>query len=240
MVRTGPRSASLLALCKGFSSLGRKARGTRVAVAYGFLVFATICFGANTTLARLAVGEVSPMVIVARRWLLVVWLLVPLNNRTWAADRAVLKGCPAYVCITGAFSLSAFTGAFFLAAHHTTAINMGIIAGMLPVFVLVGALVFYRTPTRPLQWAGAGITVASAAVVASAGEFERLLAVRLNAGDMLIALATLLYSGYTLGLRQRAASCRRSVKRAPPVCASPPDPPATLATSTLAPIARAS
>ena len=92
---------------------------------------------------------------------------------------------------------------FSIAAHHTTAISMGIIAGIPPVFVLAGGLLVYRTPTRWMQWVGAGVTLAGVAVVASAGDIERLLRLRLNDGDMLMVVAVVLYPGYTLGLRRR-------------------------------------
>ena len=181
--------------------------GTPCAVhAYFLLTFTAICFGANTTLAKLAVGEVSPMVVVALRWLLVVLLLVPFNARTWAQDWPILKPRLGYLLLMGAVGLSAFTGVFFIATHHTTAINMGIIGGTLPVFVLVGALLVYRTPIRNVQLVGACVTIVGVAVVASTGDFDRLLQVRLNKGDMLIFLAAVLYAGYTLGLRKQPAA----------------------------------
>jgi len=170
------------------------------------LTLAAICFGANTTLARLAVGEVSPMAVVALRWLVVLLLLIPFNSKTWRSDCSILRLHIPYLLVMGALGLSAFTGVFFIAAHYTTAINMGIISGMLPVFVLVGALLVYRTASRPTQWAGIAMTLVGAGVVATAGDFHRLLNVHLNAGDGLVVVAMLLYAGYTLGLRRRPAA----------------------------------
>lgn len=95
--------------------------------------------------------------------------------------------------------LSAFTGVIFIAAHHATAINIGIIAGILPVFVLAGGLLVYQTPTRWVQWWGAGVMLAGVAVVASAADIERLLQLRLNDADMLMVAAVVLYARYTLG-----------------------------------------
>jgi drug/metabolite transporter (DMT)-like permease len=181
-------------------------RAQTTARAYLLLTFTAVCFGANTTLAKLAVGEASPMVVVTLRWLLVLGLLLAFNIKSWTHDWPILKPRLGYLAAMGGFGLAAFTGVFFLAAHHTTAINMGIIAGMLPVFILVGGVVVYRTPTRALQWLGAGITLAGAAVVASAGDIDRLLRLRLNDGDMLVVVATILYAGYTLGLRRKPAS----------------------------------
>ena len=174
--------------------------------AYIFLSFTALCFGANTTLAKLAVGEVSPMMVVALRWLLVVGLLVAFNSKTLVSDWPNLKPHLGFLFAMGALGFAAFNGLFYVAAHHTTAINMGIISGMLPVFVLAGALLVYKTPVGKLQWVGASITLLGVVVVASAGDVERFLRLSLNNGDMLVVLAALVYAGYTVGLRRRPKS----------------------------------
>ncbi len=174
--------------------------------AYLFLTFTAICFGANTTFAKLLVGEASPMVVVALRWLLVVALLVAFNRRALARDWPHLRPHLGFLFAMGALGFATFNGLFYIAAHHTTAINMGIIQGMMPVFVLVGAFLAYRTPAGKLQWLGAGVTLAGIVVVASGGDVERVLRLRFNTGDMLVVLAILLYAGYTVGLRRRPAA----------------------------------
>lgn len=185
---------------------GADARARTAAHAYLCLAFTSICFGANTTFAKLVVGEVSPMMVVALRWLLVVALLLAFNWQALVRDWPNLKPHLGFLFLMGALGFAAFNGLFYIAAHHTTAVNMGIIQAVLPVFVLVGALLVYRTPTRGLQWVGAGVTLAGVAVVVSAGDMERLVRLRFNAGDLLVVLAALLYAGYTVGLLRRPAS----------------------------------
>lgn len=174
--------------------------------AYLFLTFTALCFGANTTLAKLAVGEVSPMMVVALRWLLVAALLVVFSSRTLIRDWPNLKPHLGFLFAMGALGFATFNALLYTAAHHTTAINMGIISGMLPVFVLVGVLMVYQTPVGGLQWLGTGVTLAGVALVASAGDIERLFGLSLNKGDMFIVLAAMVYAGYTVGLRRRPAS----------------------------------
>ena len=174
--------------------------------AYLLLTLTSLCFGANTTFAKLAVGEVSPMMMVALRWLVVVVLLVIFNTKTLRRDWPALRPQLGFLFLMGGFGLAAFNGLFYIAAHHTTAINMGIISGMLPVVVLLGALLAYRTPVQKLQWVGVGLSLVGVIVIASSGEVTSLLHFRLNDGDLLVVVATLLYAGYTLGLRRRPES----------------------------------
>ena len=128
--------------------------GRTAAHAYLFLAFTSVCFGANTTFAKLVVGEVSPMMVVALRWLLVVVLLVAFNRRALVRDWPNLQPHLGYLFAMGALGFAAFNGLFYIAAHYTTAVNMGIIQGVLPVFVLAGAWLAFRTPARALQWVG--------------------------------------------------------------------------------------
>jgi drug/metabolite transporter (DMT)-like permease len=92
---------------------------------------------------------------------------------------------------------------FYVAAHWTTAVNLGIIQGALPVFVLIGAFAAYGTPIGGLQAAGVLVTMAGVAIIASGGEATRLASLTLNAGDVLMIAACALYAGYTVGLSRR-------------------------------------
>ena len=83
----------------------------------------------------------------------------------------------------------------------TTAVNIGIIQGAVPVFVLAGALAVDRTPVGGVQIAGEG-TVLGVVIVACGGDFARLATFTLNPGDLLMIAACALYAGYTLGLRR--------------------------------------
>ena len=180
--------------------------GAATSRAYLLLTFTSICFGANTTFAKLLVGEASPMVVVALRWLLVVLLLAAFNTKTLMRDWPHLRPRLKFLFAMGALGFASFNALFYIAAHHTTAVNMGIIQGMMPALVLAGAWLAYRMPARKLQWVGAAVTLAGVAVVASAGDAERLLRLRFNTGDLLVVLAVVLYAGYTVGLRRRPVS----------------------------------
>jgi drug/metabolite transporter (DMT)-like permease len=105
----------------------------------------------------------------------------------------------------GTLGFTGFNALFYAAAHHTTAINIAIIQGTIPVLVLIGSLLLYRTRITGLQVVGAVLTMGGIAVVASQGELARLAALEFNIGDVWIVIACVLYAGFALGLRQRPA-----------------------------------
>ena len=172
-------------------------------LAYILLTATTLCWGANAVLGRLAVGEVSPMVLVSLRWVGAVLLLLVIAHKQLQRDWPELKKRMPFLAIMGAIGFTGFNALFYVAAHSTTAINIGIIQGSVPVFVLLGAFVAYRTAITPLQIGGVTITMVGVLTVGSAGDLARLAALAYNFGDVIMVVACMLYAGYTVGLRQR-------------------------------------
>jgi drug/metabolite transporter (DMT)-like permease len=173
------------------------------ALAYFFLTCTALCWGANAVFGRLAVGEISPMLLVALRWLVVVMLLAAFAKGAIRRDLPALKARWGYLAAMGALGFASFNAIYYVAAHSTTAVNIGIIQGAMPMFVFFGAFVAYRTPVTGLQMTGAALTMAGVALVASAGSLARLVAFEFAPGDVLIVLACVLYAGYTVALRRR-------------------------------------
>lgn len=171
--------------------------------AYLLLVLTTLSWGANAVAAKMSVGELSPMLLTLLRWLGVFILLVIFARGRVAAEWPVLKRHWGKIFVMGALGFSVFNTLMYVAAQHTQAVNIGILQGSIPIFVLLGALAAYRTPVRGVQILGVAITMVGVALVASKGDFQRLATLELNHGDVLIVFACILYAGYTVALRNR-------------------------------------
>jgi drug/metabolite transporter (DMT)-like permease len=168
--------------------------------AYLLLTLTAACWGGNAVFGRLAVGEISPMALVTLRWLGALGLLVVIAHAPVRRDWPVIKKRLPFVSAMGVVGFTVFNALFYVAAHSTTAVNIGIIQGSVPVFVLIGAFAAYRIRVGGLQVAGVLVTMLGVAIVASAGQLARLAALALNFGDVLMIVACLLYAGYTLSL----------------------------------------
>jgi drug/metabolite transporter (DMT)-like permease len=171
--------------------------------AYLLLTLTALCWGANAVFGRLAVGEVSPMALVSLRWLGALGLLVVFAHAQVRRDWPVIRKRLLFTSAMGAVGFTAFNALFYMAAHSTTAVNIGIIQGSIPMFVLIGAFAAYRTRVGGLQVGGVLVTMLGVAIVASGGEPARLATFALNFGDVLMIGACLLYAGYTVGLSRR-------------------------------------
>ena len=169
------------------------------------LVVTTLIWGSNAVAARLAVGHVSPMMLTTARWSIACIALWCVARQQVAQHWPALRGRWMYLALMGVSGFTAFNALFYAAAHHTTAVNLSLIQGMIPVLVLLGGVVVFRLRVTALQMAGVVITLAGVAVVALRGSWAALAALDINLGDAWILLASLLYAGYTLGLRARPA-----------------------------------
>ena len=142
--------------------------------AYVFLTFTTSCWGANVILGKLAVGEISPMLLVTLRWLSVLILLVLFARKHLARDWPVLRHHLVFVGLMGTGGFTAFNALFYTAAHSTSAINIGILQGSIPVFVLLGTFTLYRTRITGLQACGVAVTLIGVIIVSSGGDLAQL------------------------------------------------------------------
>lgn len=173
--------------------------------AWLLLVFTTLIWGCNAVAARLAVGEISPMMLTTARWSICCVALFFSARHQVAAHWRALRPHWRYLAVMGTAGFTAFNALFYAAAHYTTAINIAIIQGTIPVLVLLGGVLFLRLRVTPLQMLGVAVTLAGIVVVASRGQLAVLTGLAFNEGDVWMVIASALYAGYMLGLRRRPA-----------------------------------
>ncbi len=171
--------------------------------AWLLLSITSLCWSVNTIFAKLAVGEVSPMALVALRWLVVMLVLVPLAWRPLSKDWSTLRPYLGRIAVLGALGYTSFNILFYVAAHHTTALNLGITQAVMPIFVFLIAYLRFRTPVSTLQMIGVVAAMIGVVLVVAHGEWARLVAVEFNRGDLMCLAAVLLYAVYTVALRSR-------------------------------------
>jgi drug/metabolite transporter (DMT)-like permease len=169
------------------------------------LALTALFWAGNAVASRLAVGEVSPFLLVFLRWSIVCLLLLPFLWRRILANWASLRPRLKVVVFMALFGFTGFNALFYIAAHSTTALNIGIIQGAIPIFVLLAAFAAYRTPVSLVQTAGVALTVLGVILVASQGSLSRLAGLTFNLGDMIMVLACLFYALYATALKNRPA-----------------------------------
>ena len=170
---------------------------------YLLLILTTLGWGGNAVASRMAVGQISPMTLTSARWGLVLLLLVVSFRGQIFAALPQLRRQWVAVLLMGASGFTLFNALNYVAAHYTSAVNLSITQGTVPLLVLLGGLVAHRAPIRGRQLAGAAVALIGVAMVASGGQLDALMRLRFNIGDVMMFTAAIIYAGYTVALRDR-------------------------------------
>ena len=137
---------------------------------YLLLILTMLGWAGNAVASRLAVGAISPMALTTLRWSIACVLLALFVRRDIAAAWPPLRARWRYVLALAAVGFTAFNALMYVAAHSTGAVNLTILQGAIPVFVLLGALAAFGTRIRPSQALGVAVTLVGVALVAAHGD----------------------------------------------------------------------
>lgn len=170
---------------------------------YLLLVLAPLFWAGNTVASRLAVGEVSPMALTTYRWSGVLLLLALAARRQISADWPVMRRRLPYILVMGALGFTFFNAFYYVAAHFTSAVNIGIIQGALPGLVFVFAYLIAGTRAGWGQVAGMTTTLIGVGVIAVKGDIGTLASLDFNVGDLMMLGACVVYALYTVLLPRR-------------------------------------
>ena len=162
-----------------------------------------IFWAGNVVAARVAIGEISPMLLVSGRWCIASVFLIAFARRPFLEDWPALAPHWPRVFLMGCCGFTLFHAVYYVSAYFTTGVNLSIIQGVSPIFVLMGAWVMWRTPVRGVQIVGCALTLAGVVIVATHGDVFSLKDFDFRIGDLGVVCSAMIYSGYALSLRNR-------------------------------------
>lgn len=191
---------------------------------YVLLVFTTFFWGGNVPAGRLAVGEISPMLVVFLRWLFAFALLGLFARRQIREEFHMVLPAWRLIFVLSLLGYTGFNALYYSAAHYTTGVNIAIIQGSTPIVILLLGFLIYRNRMTSIQLAGAVLTIIGVLVSASHGDWQVIAHLAFNKGDLWLLIASMAYAFFTLLLRKRppcsalvfftalaAASCLTSI-----------------------------
>ena len=167
------------------------------------LTCATLSWAGHAIGARIAVGEVSPLLLMQLRWLFCFLILFMVFSKQMRLYWPIVRQRWRYVALMGGGGLAGFTALFSLGAQHTTAVNLGITQGAIPAFVMVFGMLLFGTRIGRLQFLGLLVSLCGVVVLITGGQIAMLLTLTFNVGDLLMIAACFCYALYVLHLGKR-------------------------------------
>jgi drug/metabolite transporter (DMT)-like permease len=167
------------------------------------LALTALIWAGHALVGRMAVGQIGPMTLTCARWALALGPIVWAARGTLRRDLEVLRPRWLFVGAMGTLGFTAFNAMFYAAAHRTGALNLSIIQGAIPAFVLIGARLAFGVRITAMQAVGTLATMIGVVVIAAQGDWSRFATLAFNSGDLSMLVACVFYAFYTLGLRTR-------------------------------------
>ena len=173
------------------------------AAAYAALAVTSLLWSGNTIAGRALADAIPPAAFSFWRWLLTLALLAPLVRSELARQWPVIRRSWRTLAVLGLMSTGLYHALVYWALHYTTAINAQLLNSTIPLGVmLIGWLAFAARPTGR-EWLGFAVSFMGVATILGRGELQRLAALELNPGDLLVLGAMVVWSTYTLLLPRR-------------------------------------
>lgn len=170
---------------------------------YLLLTLAVLFWAGNFILGRAFHAEIPPIALAFWRWvgaaILVTWPALPHLRR----DRQALINAWPAVLLLSLLGIAAFNTLAYSGLQYTEAINAFLLQSMMPVLIVLFSFLIFREKVTRLQSLGILVSLCGAVLITARGDFERLLSLSFNRGDLLVFSAIACYAGYSVMLRKR-------------------------------------
>jgi len=176
-------------------------RGT--ALAYLALATTSMIWSGNTIAGRALADAIPPAAFAFWRWALILVALAPFVARELHAERATVRRSWRTLAALGLLGTAVFHALTFWALHYTTAINAQLLNSTIPLWVMLIAWFALGIRPRRREWLGFWVSATGVVLILANGDLQRLAALELNAGDLLMLAAMLLWAIYTVVLPHR-------------------------------------
>jgi len=175
------------------------------------LSLAALFWSGNFIVGRLIRDDIDPVSLNLLRWLIALLVFLPFVARPlWRHRHQALAAWP-LLCALGLTGVAGFHTAVYLALQDTTAVNALLILSLSPVLVLWWAVATGTVRATPSHWGGCMLCLLGVAVLITRADPLLLRDLDVSRGDLWMLLAMVLWSAYTLLLRQRPAQLPQDV-----------------------------
>jgi len=170
---------------------------------YVLLALAPLFWGGNVVAAKLAIGEMEPLVLLAARCVGATLFITPFAWPYLAKDWPVIRRTWPLLMAYGLVGYALYNALLYIGVYYTTGINSSIEQASLPMLIMAANFIIFRIRATPLQIVGVLIALYGVILTATHGDPTKLFSLDLNIGDGLVLLACLTYTAYTLALKYR-------------------------------------
>jgi len=163
-----------------------------------------LIWSGNTIVTKASAGLIAPASIAFYRWLIAFVILLPFVARgLWDNRALVCRLSPRLACL-GMLGMVVYQSLAYEAAKTTTALNMGLLAALMPLIAMLLASALAGERLTLARMLGGVLSLAGVVYLISRGNPAQLLAGNFHIGDALMLVAIIANSLYGVLLRRWA------------------------------------
>jgi len=160
------------------------------------LTLPPLLWAGNAVVGRVVNQMVPPVTLNFLRWALAFLILLPLAAPVLRPSSALWPLWRRFA-VLGLLGVGCYNALQYLALKTSTPLNVTLVAGSVPIWMLIVGALFFGQRVSARQVAGAVLSIAGVLVVLGRGEWELLAQVRLVPGDFYVLLATAAWAVYS-------------------------------------------
>lgn len=176
---------------------------------YILLVLTVLFWSGNFVIARAVHAAIPPLTLSFWRWTLAFLVLAPFAighvRRDWRLMRVQWRRMLALAV----FGITGFNTLVYMGLQYTGATNALLLNAFIPILTMLITWLFMGQHLGRRQLLGVLLSFSGVVVILAHGEWQRLEALDFNRGDLLIALAALVWALYTVLLKGLDARINR-------------------------------
>ncbi|HXE68465.1 MAG TPA: DMT family transporter [Hyphomicrobiaceae bacterium] len=171
--------------------------------AYVLLPVAAACWAGNHIVARAIGGYVPAASLSLVRWLLVALVIALCAGRHVIRDWPALRQRLPVMLFLALMGGSIFGTMQYVTLQYTTALNMGVVGSISPVFIVAASWLLFGDRLGAIQLFGVFVSLTGVLAIMSQLSLQRLFDLSFNFGDLLIIVNMVFWAIYCACLRLR-------------------------------------
>ncbi|WP_245154014.1 DMT family transporter [Jeotgalibacillus proteolyticus] len=163
-----------------------------------FLTLAPLFWAGNYVLGEYVVEEMPPLAMTFIRWLIAIVLLIPLAQIIEKPDwKSVLKAWK-LLTLMALLGIIGYNFLLYEALRHTTPVNASLVNSISPILIVILSTFLLKEKLTKWNLSGLVVSLSGVLLVLTNGDLQNLLQVQFNAGDVIMLMAVICWSIYSI------------------------------------------
>jgi drug/metabolite transporter (DMT)-like permease len=172
-------------------------------LAYLLLTLSVLFWAGNFIVGKLAtLFQIPPLTLNVYRWISVWLILMPFTYKEIYYNLHIIKKNWLIISFMGLITISTFNSVVYFALNYTQVINAVLVLAAIPALTIILSSLMKIEKTNLFQIYGLILSIAGVGAIISNGEFQRIISLNFNKGDLWMLVCVLSWALYSTLLKK--------------------------------------